>query len=101
MGWLYENCLSKPDSALSQYKQVVELYGTTAYANAALRRIPQSLGPPAAPSDSLEKRPTGPLNQQLQNLRLNKGDVDSLEFRRRATPDSTAAKQGRKRVIIE
>jgi tetratricopeptide (TPR) repeat protein len=101
MGWLYENRLSNPDSALSQYKQVVERYGSTAYAKAAQHRIPQAPPPGTAPSDSLEKRPTGPLNQRLQNLKLNKGDVDSLESRRGATADSTAAKQGSKKPIIE
>jgi TolA-binding protein len=96
MGWLYENRLSNPDSALSQYKQVVERYKSTAYANAALRRIPQEPPPVAAPADSLDKRPTGPLNQQLQNLNLNKGDIDSLDVRRKAPADSTAAKAGKR-----
>lgn len=54
MAWIYENYMSKPDSALSQYRTLAAKFATTAYGQAAQRRIPP---PPVAAPDSSKKMP--------------------------------------------
>jgi Tetratricopeptide repeat len=55
LAWIYENHLSKPDSALSQYKTLAQKFVTTQYGIAAQRRIPPPEAPPKPPGDSLKK----------------------------------------------
>ena len=55
MAWLYENNLSSPDSAISQYKALVAKYATTKYGAVAQRRIPPPPTPPRAGSDSTKR----------------------------------------------
>ena len=55
MAWIYENHLSKPDSALSQYKALAQKFVTTKYGVAAQRRIPPPEAPPKPAVDSLKK----------------------------------------------
>jgi TolA-binding protein len=93
MGWLYEHRLSSPDSALLQYKEVVEEYGSTVYGNAARRRIP----PEAPPADSSGQRPSTAPDERLKNMKPEKGSLDSLEVRRKAAADSTAAPELRRK----
>jgi len=55
MAWIYENYLSKPDSALAQYKTLAQKFVTTKYGIAAQRRIPPPEAPPKLAADSLKK----------------------------------------------
>jgi hypothetical protein len=48
LGWIYEHRLQKSDSALAQYKALVEHFGSTRYAAAVRGRI----GTTEAPQDS-------------------------------------------------
>jgi len=65
VGWLYENQLSKPDSALVHYKRLVERHGKSNYAAIVKPRIEN---PQTAPKDSLEKKPSvPPQNEDIQN----------------------------------
>ena len=42
IGWIYEHRLTRPDSALSHYRNVVNRYASTTYAGIAKPRIPDS-----------------------------------------------------------
>jgi tetratricopeptide (TPR) repeat protein len=55
MAWIYENYLSKPDSALSQYQTLAQKYVTTKYGIAAQKRIPPPEAPPKPAADSLKR----------------------------------------------
>jgi tetratricopeptide (TPR) repeat protein len=55
MAWIYENHLSRFDSALSQYKTLAQKFVTTKYGVAAQKRIPPPEAPPRPATDSLKK----------------------------------------------
>ena len=55
MGWIYEQYLSKPDSALSQYKTLAEKFASTRYGLAAQKRIPPPEAPAKPAADSTKK----------------------------------------------
>ena len=100
MGWIYEHYLSNPDSALSQYKQVAERFGSTEYGAAARRRLPSPLEPPpgAAPADTLTK--VSP-QQGLHELQKRELGVDEKERVIKAPSDTTSATRGKRKVVVD
>jgi len=54
IGWLYEHILDKPDSALSEYRMLVQTYAASSYAGAIKSRIPAA---EVAPPDSTRQLP--------------------------------------------
>mgnify|MGYP001359596270 CR=1 FL=1 len=77
MGWIYENHLANPDSALSQYKTLAQKYVTTKYGLAAQRRIP--------PADSLVQ----PAADSAKNSRLDARQKNLPDSTKQAIPDSS------------
>ncbi|MBF8293800.1 MAG: hypothetical protein HW389_345 [Bacteroidetes bacterium] len=77
MGWIYENHLANPDSALSQYKTLAQKYVTTKYGLAAQRRIP--------PADSLVQSAADSVKKSLLDAR-KKVLADTTK---QAIPDSS------------
>jgi tetratricopeptide (TPR) repeat protein len=77
MGWIYENHLANPDSALSQYKTLAQKYVTTKYGLAAQRRIP--------PADSLVQSAADSVKKSLLDAR-KKVLADTTK---KAIPDSS------------
>ncbi len=55
IGWIYENRLQQPDSALIHYKAVVDQYSNSTYASSARPRISSEM--PADTSSQLRKPP--------------------------------------------
>lgn len=77
MGWIYENHLANPDSALSQYKTLAQKYMTTKYGLAAQRRIP--------PADSLVQ----PAADSVKKSLLDAGKKVLADTTKKAIPDSS------------
>ncbi len=138
MAWIYENHLSRPDSALSQYKTLVQKYVATKYGIAAARRIPPEpvvadtrvdstrklpLDSKKSPADSTKKvMPDSTLKARstietkgkldtigvtpqirqakVDSTKLNV-DIDEVERRARAEPDSARSRRAKKEVVKE
>jgi TolA-binding protein len=100
MGWIYEHYLSNPDSALSQYKQVAERFGSTAYGAAARRRLPSPSGPApgTAPADTSAK--VSP-QQGLPELQKRELGVDEKERVIKAPSDTTRTTRGKRKVVVD
>lgn len=96
IAWIYEHRLSKPDSALSYYKDIVENFGNTEYAVAAKRKIPDApsskTAPTQAPADSLSK----PAAQPPQVIPKSDIGPEERDVRKATPTDST---QRRRRII--
>ncbi len=52
LGWIYEYVLAEPDSALSQYRMLVEDYGGSPFASRVRQRVVAAEKPKEAPRDS-------------------------------------------------
>jgi tetratricopeptide (TPR) repeat protein len=115
MGWIYENNLANPDSALAQYKFLVAKYGSTKYGEAAVRRIPPvppdttkkpavvPQKPPVPDSTAKGKAPGQRKFQADTTLNVpqkspvpldslfRKDDLDERPLRRTATGDSVSS----------
>lgn len=60
-GWVYDNRLNRPDSAVNRYKVVVLQHGATGWAEAARKRITE-IG--TIRSDTTAPPPTAPINDE-------------------------------------
>ena len=90
MAWLYENHLSLPDSAASEYRTLAEKFGTTRFGQAALKRVPPTEAPPAPPLDSTKKS----LPDSLKSAR-------GSEVKKQAADSSKAALGPRPKVAAD
>jgi len=61
IGWIYENRLSKPDSALAHFKKLMEQHGSSKYAAAIRMRLAEA---PAPVQDTMKVAPTVPQVKQ-------------------------------------
>jgi len=75
IGWVYENVLLKPDSALAYYKMVAELHKTSPYAAAVKKRITEPENTESKPQEGQQPvrqeplpKPT-PEDEELLKLR--------------------------------
>jgi len=96
MGWIYEHYLSNPDSALSNYEQVANQYGSTAYGAAARRRLPSASV--TAPSDTTAKAPPQQPTDPARRLELRDADDEKTKP---APPDSVGGARGKRRVVVD
>ncbi len=110
MAWIYENFLSRPDSALSQYKTLAQKFVTTKYGIAAQRRIPPPEPSPRPAADSVKKALPDSLKAMMgaeagkalpdstrkgQSIAVPKAPSDTTDERPRVKfprPDSTKVK---------
>jgi tetratricopeptide (TPR) repeat protein len=60
-GWVYENYLGQPDSALAQYKRVAKKYAGTRYGIAATRRFSET-----AQQDTVKRDTTGIMEKAVK-----------------------------------
>jgi hypothetical protein len=80
-GWIYDNRLSLPDSAVVRYRRVIQSFGTSEYAESARRRLPGIA--PASADTSASKAPLDPEKQLPSRRRGQREDA----------PDSTKTNQ--------
>ena len=100
MGWIYEHYLTNPDSALSQYKQVAEQYGSTEYGAAARRRLPPPPAPPpsTAPADTSAKVPP---QEGVPEPQKRDVGVDEKERVTKVPSDTLGTSRGKRKVVID
>lgn len=87
-GWLYENYLGQPDSALAQYRRVAKNFAGTLYAQAASRRFSEIAPPDTTKKDTVKTanevvKPPEPTNKEMKdkNPRLPSRPRDAIERR--------------------